>query len=640
MTETAFFQDLAILMVAAGASSAIFARFNWPKVMGYILAGALLSEHTWGGSFLISLENVQIVGQLGVVFLMLSMGLEFSTREFNRVKKVTFPTALIDTILMMWLGYTVGTKVFGWPMVASLFLGAAICDSATTMLAKIIDEIGWRSKRFVGFTLGTSVCEDIITVGIIALITGIAHGSGADFGTVASSMGGMFVFFVLVLGFGLAFVPRFLTSIAKRYDDEVLLLVLLGLTFLVSFIAYKFQFSLALGAFLVGILGASSTVRVRLNALILPLKSMFAAVFFVSIGALVDPVAWLHNWPYILVLILCVMGGKLINVTLGGILTGESVKTSVQMGMSLAQIGEFAFMVALLYVGATGDQASPMYQVVVAVSIITTLLNPLMLKYSDKTGAWVESHLPGWLVACIQNYSDYLHRAEDAHSDKATHIRAQSAGIVLIAVFNFGIAILAGILDDYDWSRFSVFFERHDRFFFTLCVNVFVVGMIAPAVKIGQYLGVDIAKLTKSRSLAIVYVTQVLVFVALFIELTMINLTLAPANAAELGILTIVVLLTAAFGWQHFTHLGKRAWIRIDESLSADDHIAKSIDLTIPASSPAVGETVVTLNVRAKTGVLVSGISTKHVFAAGDTISVVGTSAQIASLKDLLGIIA
>ena len=640
MTETAFFKDLAILMVAAGAASGIFARFNWPKVLGYLAAGVVLSEYTWGGSFLVNLANVQIIGQLGVVFLMLSMGLEFSTREFNRVKKVTFPTALIDTILMMWLGYTIGTKLFGWSMVASLFLGAAICDSATTMLAKMIDELGWRQKRFVGFTLGTSVCEDIITVGIIALITGIATGAGADWGTVGTSMGGMFIFFVLVLGFGLAFVPRFLTSIAKRYDDEVLLLALLGMTFLVSFIAYKFQFSLALGAFLVGILGASSTVRVRLNALILPLKSMFAAVFFVSIGALVDPAAWLSNWHYILVLILCVVGGKFINVTLGGILTGENVKTSVQMGMSLAQIGEFAFMVALLYVGATGDQASPMYQVVVAVSIITTLLNPLMLKYSEKVASLVECHIPGWAVAKLQNYSNYLHRAEDAHPDQETHIRAQVAGIGIIAVANFGIAILAEILDNYDYSRFSLFFEHHDKFIFTLVVNIFVVGMIAPAVKIGQYLGVDIAKLTRSRSVAIMYVTQIFVFVFLFLELTMINIDLAPSNTAELGILAIVVLLTAVFGWQHFTRLGKRAWIRIDESLSADDRIAKSIELTIPEASPAVGETVVTLNVRAKTGVLVSGISTKHIFAAGDTISVVGTSAQIASLKDLLGIIA
>ena len=195
MTESALIQDLAMMMAIAGLVSVLFAKLKWPKVIGYIFAGILMSRHTWGGSFLADENSVQTIGQLGIVFLMFTLGLGFSTSEMKKLKNVTVPTAIFDTVVMTYLGYTVGTKLLGWGAVESLFLGAAICDSSTTLLAKVIDEMKWSSRRFSKYVVGTSVCEDIICIGIIALITGVAAGN-ASFAAVGKSLGGLFVFFL------------------------------------------------------------------------------------------------------------------------------------------------------------------------------------------------------------------------------------------------------------------------------------------------------------------------------------------------------------------------------------------------------------------------------------------------------------
>ena len=228
MNEGSFFQDLAVLMAAVGLVSALFARLKWPKVIGYLLAGVLMGEHTWGGSFLVDPKSINAIGQLGIVFLMFSLGLEFSADDMKKTRHVTMPTALFDTVMMIWLGYTVGQRVLGWNSVQSLFLGAAVCDSATTLLAKTIEEMKWRARPFVRFIIGTTIFEDILCVGVIALVTGVARGKGMSAGAVGLSLGGLLVFFVGVVVFGLLLVPRVLDRVGRMKDDEALLLALLG----------------------------------------------------------------------------------------------------------------------------------------------------------------------------------------------------------------------------------------------------------------------------------------------------------------------------------------------------------------------------------------------------------------------------
>ena len=676
MSEGAFFHDLAVLMVAGGLVSAIFARFKWPKVIGYILAGILMSEHTWGGSFLRDPTSVNTIGQLGVVFLMFAMGLDFSVRDMKRLKNVTIPTALIDTILMTWLGYTFGTKILGWGSVPSLFLGAAVCDSATTMLAKVIDELKWGARPFVKYSLGSSVCEDIICVGIISVITGVASGKGMSVKAAAESLGGLLVFFAAVIIIGFVLVPRLLKSLAKRKDSEVLLLVILAFLFFVSFIADRFQFSLALGAFLVGIIGSASDVKHRLVELSQPLRSMFAAVFFVSIGLLVNPSECWAQWPTILALTAVVVGGKFVNCTLGGLLSGETVKTSVQMGMSLAQIGEFAYMVAMLYITTTHDTASPIYQIVVAVSLLTTLLNPFMIRASEPIGGWIEAHLPKRAASLLATYRGAVekYRSVKTESEGKRAVRSAVVRLAVIAVLIFAVSVACGKLYELDYSNFSKFFEAHDQVIFFGLANLFAWAMLPMIWKLATTLGTAMAQVIvrgeTGWALAvrkwIVNFSRIGVIAVFFIELTMLNVSLTrltPENGWVLGGVSIFVMALGIVGWRRFTKFGERSTIRITEALDAETRQKELqellelkptesglVRLKLDAASTAVGGNVVTLNIRAKTGAsvvsikrgeeMIHNIGPETDFAVGDILYVSGNSSQIAALKDLLAITA
>lgn len=670
MTQGAFFQDLAVVMAIAGLASALFSRFNWPKVFGYILVGVLMNEYTWGGSFLVDVTSLATISQLGIVFLMFTMGLEFSTSDMKKIKDVTIPTALIDTIVMTWLGYTVGTKVFGWGTMPSLFLGAAICDSATTLLAKVIGEMGWSNRRFVKLAMGTSVCEDIVCIGLIALVTGVAQGSGMSLGAVGVSLGWLFVFLLATVVFGLAFVPRLLKSIAKRKDDEALLLAVLGMCFFVSWVAFKLEFSLALGAFLVGLIGASSEVKERLHGMVAPLRALFAAMFFVSIGLLVDPFACCRCWLPIFVLSLVVVFGKGLNCLLGGLVTGLSIKTSVQMAMSLAQVGEFAFMVALLYVGLVGDVSNSMFEVTIGTSLLTTFLNPFMIRASEPVGAWAESHCPRRLAQYFETYRAFLAKFKSVQAPEPRRkVRSALVELGVIGALEVALGAAAVLVAKHDWSRFSVWFERYDTYLFIVLLNVFMLAMLAPIVGIARTLAENLGLMlvgageAKWQQVARQFVwifVFVAVFVAAFAESTMINTAVMPFENRwfEVAMFVFLVLL-ALFGWKFFHRAVARAKDRFEEALKTDERLANlgqmitvSVPedgirrLTVGPTSPAVGGTVVSLNIRAKTGasvvaVIRDGRETRNVgpewvFCAGDVLVALGEPAQIAALGNLL----
>jgi len=676
MSEGAFFQDLAILMAVAGLVAIVFDRLKWPKVMGYIFAGILLSRHTWGGAFLVDEQSVQTLGQLGIVFLMFSLGLGFSTSDLKRLKGVVLPVALIDVVLMTWIGYTVGTRVFGWGTVPSLFLGAAVCDSATTLLAKIIGELRWGERPFVKYVMGTSVCEDILCVGLIALVTGVANGSGLSLGAMGLSMGGLGIFFLATLLMGFALVPRLLKSVARRGEDEAIILTMLGCCFLVSYIAYRFDFSLALGAFLVGIIGSTSEVRYRLNRLAEPLKSMFAAVFFVSIGLLVDVRECLSHLPEALLLSGVVVMGKFLNCTLGALLCGQRIKTSVQLGLGLAQIGEFAFMVALLYSLITKDSSTPMYQIVVAVSIITTLLNPFLLRFSEPFGDWLEGKCPPRLAAALQGYREAMERYAES-SSRTTVAKEIRGAILLLGVFYilaFAAAICCSMLSRRDWSGISVFIDTYKQAGCALAFNMFMAAILAPLVKVARRLGGKVAQVVgegEAWNSALRYAARLFVLVSAvllwFAQLAMVNVNLMPKNPAVQAAIGVLLLVVMATGWRFFSRSFASASRRIREAVTADEHLrherpdipanplilsvpAELIHrITVPETSPAIGESIAQLNIRAKTGASIFRVVRQGklhrnpgpgwVFGPGDLVLAYGDQVQIAALKDMLGVV-
>ena len=671
MSEGAFFRDLALLMSAAGLSAALFSRLGWPKVIGYILAGALMSEHTLGVSLFRDPQSISTVGQLGVVFLMFSMGLSFSAKEMKKIRAVALPAAVLDTVVMIWLGYTVGTRVFGWSAVESAFLGVAMCDSATTLLAKVIDEMGWGNRPFAKYVLGTSLCEDIICVGAIAVVTGFATGGGMSASAFAGSLGWLAVFFLAVLVFGMVLVPRLLLSVSSRKDDEALALTLLGVCFLVSFLAYHFNFSLALGAFLVGIIGSTSDVRERLAALVDPLKSMFAATFFVSIGLLVDPSALWASKTAILVVSLVVVGGKLFNITFASLLAGVDVRTSVQNGFALAQIGEFAFMVAILYAGIVNDTSIPMFQIAIGASLLTTLMNPWMIRLSGPAGDLAERLVPERFRVFLDAYRAWLAKIGASEGSPAfRRLKFAAIRLGVYAVLMFAVASACTLLYRIDYAGLSEFFERHDQIFFFCLANLFCVAMLPLWTGSARPLADAVTALlcgegTSRWQLAIQPLVRFVAFAAVFIlflaEWGAIAVSIAPAKGPSLWIGIAVIVLVGIFGWRHMVKAGHRASKRLHEALTAEERregLKRTMTVTIPegtisevvipATSPAIGGTVVTLNVRAKTGASVvsvvrGGKTTRNIgpeweFRAGDRIVALGDHKQIAALKDLMGV--
>lgn len=673
MNEGSFFQDLAVLTAVVGGISIIFTRFRWPKVIGYLLAGILMSEHTWGGSFLADSKTIGTVGQLGIVFLMFTLGLEFSAGGMRKVRHVALPTALFDTVAMIWLGYVAGRELLGWGAVQSLFLGAAICDSATTLLAKTVEEMKWGARPFVRYVFGTTIVEDILCVGVIALITGVAKGKGMSAAAVGTSLGGLALFFTGVVVFGMLVVPRTLNRVGKMRDSEALLLTTLGFCFLVSFLAFKLDYSLALGAFLVGMLGASSEVRQKLHELAAPLRNMFAAVFFVTIGLLVDPAECLRNWAAIVGLAALIIVGKGFNCFLMSLLTGQGVKDAVQTGMGMAQIGEFAYMVALTYMTLTGDTGNPMYQIVVGASLLTTLLNPAMLKWSDRAGDWAERRTPaaarGWLAA----YRGWLKRFREARmpSRLVRHMRVRLAWLGVLGALNLCVGAGAAMLARLDYSNFSATFDAHKNMVWCVAANVIFISLLWPMTSLARSVARDAAMALagSGRHLAawkraVRQVTEWFVAAAAallaFAEIVMLNVSLQPETAAERWMVRGALLAVAVFGWKKFGKMARTAGYTFNRALAAERRAgdrarAEKPELSAPgdyvarvevgAGAAAAGKTIRELDIRARTGASVVSVTRggKKVrnpdaqwrFAAGDLAAAIGEPEQIAALREM-----
>jgi len=671
MSERAFFLDLAILMSVAGVVAAVFARFGWPKVIGYILSGIVLSEHMWGGSILADVGSTHTIGQLGVVFLMFGMGLSFSHKEMRRVRSVAIPAAVIDTAVMVWLGYTVGTRLFGWAAVPSLFLGVAICDSATTLLAKVFDELGWSRRHFVPKVIGISVCEDVVCVGAIAIATGFAAGDGMSLAALGSSLGWLAVFFMTVLVLGFVLVPRLMDSVGRRGDDESLALAALGICFFVSYLAYRFEFSLALGAFLVGLVASSSGVRHRLEALTAPLKAMFAAVFFVSIGLLVDPSALGRHLPEILVVSAVIFVGKTLNISLASLAAGEGVKMAVQNGIVLAQTGEFALMVAMLYATLTGDSGGVLFQIAVGASLLTTLLNPVMIRVSDRAGEWAEAKTPGVVLRGLSAYRAWLDKIRASEGSPAfAELRSAAMRLCIYAVLMFAASVTCTLVGRHDFSRISPFFEKYDNLIFFLAANLFDVALLSLVLPAARSLGDSVATMLAGGSsskwqvhvrMFLRQVATIAVVTLFFVEWAMINVSTMPPGAIVQVASFAAIVVAGVFGWRFFAKAGRRASQRFHEAMTAEERreaLAASMEapalpegvhaMTLNAASPAVGGTVVTLNIRAKTGasivaVVRNGEKVRNIgpeweFAIGDTLIAMGDAHQMAALKDLLGL--
>lgn len=439
MAHTEFIKDLAIIMMIAGLITLLFHRFKQPVVLGYLLAGMIVGPHTPPIPLVTDIATIQTLAELGVVFLLFSLGLEFSLKRLKAVGLTAIVAAITEIVLMIWLGYQIGLA-FGWSEMDALFLGAMLSISSTTIIVKALEELGLKRQRFSQLIFGVLIVEDILAIALIALLSGLAMTGDVSVGAVVGTLGKLGIFLVVALLAGLLLVPRLLALVARYKSREMLLISVLGLCFGFCLLVVEIGYSMALGAFVMGAIMAESRQIKQIETLVEPLRDMFSAIFFVAIGMLVDPAVITQYWQPILVITLVVVVGKVVSCSIGTLVSGSDARTSLKVGMGLAQIGEFSFIIATL--GLTlGVTSSFLYPIVVAVSVLTTLLTPYLIRASDPLADLARQYLPNSWHDSLSAYSAWL--SSLGPSAEQAHMTAIIRRIVVHVLLNF--CVVAGI---------------------------------------------------------------------------------------------------------------------------------------------------------------------------------------------------
>ena len=408
MHHLEFLQDLSIVMIVAAVVTLIFHQLRQPVVLGYILAGVIIGPHTPPFQLISKAETVETLSELGVIFLMFALGLEFSLRKLRSVGATALIAASLEILVMAFAGYEIG-RLFGWGTMDSIFLGAILSISSTTIIIKALEELGKTKEKFAELIFGILIVEDMLAIVMLALLSGFAATGSLHPGDIALTVGKLGTFLVVLLVLGLIAVPRLLNYVAKFKSNEMLLVMVVGLCFGVSLLAAKLDYSVALGAFLIGAVIAEARQIGRIEALMLPVRDLFSAVFFVSIGMLIDPKVLVQYAGPIVVITIVVVIGKVFACSLGTFVAGNDRRTSLRVGMGLAQIGEFSFIIASL--GLTLKVTSAfLYPIAVAVSVLTTLLTPYLLRNSDALVAWLDRVGPAPVREYLDTYTRWVGR--------------------------------------------------------------------------------------------------------------------------------------------------------------------------------------------------------------------------------------
>jgi len=401
-----FIKDLAVIMLVAGVVTVIFHYLKQPVVLGYIIAGLIIGPYATPFPFISDEKTIKTLGELGVVFLMFGLGLEFSLRKLAKVGATAFVAALSQIVLLIWVGYEIG-RFFSWSSMDSLFLGAMMAISSTTITVRALEELGLKKEKFATLIYGILIVEDILAISLIVMLTGIATTGQLEPIDAAMTIGELILFMTVSLAAGILLVPRLLNLVAKFQSKEMLLITVLGLCFGFCLIVIQLEYSVALGAFLIGAIMAESRHIHTIEKLIEPVKDMFIAIFFVTIGLLLDPaIIWQYALP-ITIISIAVIVGKVLSCSMGTFITGHDGKTSMRVGMGKAQIGEFSFIIATL--GLTLSVTSDfLYPIVVAVSTITTFFTPYLIKASDPFSQKVGSLIPSPIRNVFIQYSEWI----------------------------------------------------------------------------------------------------------------------------------------------------------------------------------------------------------------------------------------
>ncbi|MDY7226654.1 cation:proton antiporter [Hyalangium rubrum] len=676
-----FLKALTLVLCVAAVTTVLFQRLRQPVVLGYIIAGLIVGPYIAIPLFA-DMGVVQTLSEVGVILLMFSLGLEFSLRKLFSVGPTAGLTAVIQCSIMVWLGFVVG-RAFGWTPIEGLFTGALIAISSTTIIAKAFDEQNIRG-RLRELVVGVLIVEDLIAVLLMATLTAVSTGTGLSAGELALTTGRLVAFLVGLVVVGLLVIPRAVRAVIRLNRPETTLVASVGICFAVALLAQTFGYSVALGAFLAGSLVAESGEEKQVEHLVQPVRDMFAAIFFVSVGMLIDPALIAEHWVAIAVLTVVVVVGKVVSVSLGAFLTGNGTRTSVQAGMSLAQIGEFSFIIAGLGLSlkATGQF---LYPVAVAVSAITTLTTPMLIRTAGPVANYVDRKLPKPLQTFVALYGTWLEGLREAspRQTRGANVRRLVGLLLLDAALLVGLIIgtslalesMALVIEE-KTGMGRVWAERLVVAGAVLISLPFLAGVVQVARRLGTVLAevalpprpggkVDLAAAPRRALLVTLQGVIVLLVAAPLIAITQ---PFVQGFTSALLVLLLLGVLAVAF-WRSAMnlegHVRAGAQVIVD-ALAAQSRAkepgSEEMDLEqvqgmlpglgaptpvrLEARSPAVGRTLAELNLRGLTGATVlaihrgeEGISfptAREALQEGDVLALAGTHEAVEAARSLL----
>ncbi|WP_201316230.1 cation:proton antiporter [Dyella sp. EPa41] len=588
MHDLHFIQDLATVMLIAGLTTVIFQRLRQPVVLGYIIAGVLVGPYTFPVVFIHDEQTIRTLSELGMILLLFALGLEFSLKKLREVGGAALVAAVCEIVLMLWLGYEIG-RFFGWTSMDALFLGAMLSMSSTTIIMKALDDLNLKRERFAQLMFGILIVEDVLAIVLMALLTGIASTGGLEAGEAMGAVGRLTLFMAVSLVVGLLLVPRVVDYIAAVSRDDVLLVAVLGLCFGFCLLVTEMGYSVALGAFMIGaIVGESQSVE-RVERIVGPVRDMFSAIFFVAIGMLIDPAMLKQYWLPILVVTAVVIVGKVLTCSFGTFVAGNGGRTSLRVGMGLAQIGEFSFVIASL--GLTLKVTSGfLYPVAVAVSAITTFLTPYLIRSSDPLAGALSRHLPRTFMGALATYTDWMGNL--SLSGQGAVVAKMIRRLVWHVIINMMLVVAAFLIMSYLYRRgffhwdFLADSPQVKRSLAWSIAALISLPMIVAAYRKASALGMLLAELSIPERIGGAYNMRIRAVLARFIPLmamwvlgllvaALASTILPPREVAV--VLVLVLLLLAWLLWRGLVQVHARLQAALRDTLekpgrSGDGH--------------------------------------------------------------------
>ena len=656
-------KDLALILVVAGTVTLLFKRLKQPLVLGYIVAGFIVSPQMPYTMSVIDRADVQTWADIGVIFLLFSLGLDFSFKKILKMGAAPVIASLTIIFCMMLIGVTVGNS-FGWSQMDCIFLAGMLAMSSTTIIYKAFDDMGLRQQHFASLVMSVLILEDVLAIVMMVMLSAVAKGNNPDGGEMIGSVLRIGFFLILWFVVGISLIPMFLRSVRKLISEETLLVVSLGLCCLMAVISTQVGFSSAFGAFVMGSILAETVEAEKIIKVVEPVKNLFGAVFFVSVGMLVEPAILAEYALPIAVIVLAILLGQSLFGSFGYLLSGQTLKTAMRCGFSMAQIGEFAFIIASLGL-SLGVISKFLYPVVVAVSVITTFLTPYMIRASEPCYNMLERRLPSSWISTLNHITLSHPSGKGAKNNWKSLLRQMTVNTVIYSILSVTVVALMLTL--------FLPFIRHLLVGWHWTAN-FICGALT-ILGISPFLRAMVMKKNHSEEfkalwaesrinhLPLIFTIIVRVVIASSFVFYVCNYLSRFANALIIAIaVAVVLLMVMSRSLKHSSIRLERMFVQNLRSRDIEaqvrgrkrplyvghllDRNVHMSDIDVPMDSKWTGKTLSQLQLRQRFGVHVSSILRAErrlnipdgntIVFPGDRLQVIGADSQLSKMAEAL----